>query len=66
MIVRSTTRLSHTRSAVSVGARSNVAAKGFVNAPTKTVTIPANARRLHPKLIDARGRARAAISRRRR
>ena len=52
VIVRSTTRLSHTRSAVRVGPRRSVAAKGFIDAPSKTVTIPANARRLHPKLIE--------------
>ena len=52
VIVRSTTRLSHTRSAVRVGARTDVAARGFVDAPSKTVTIPANARRLHPKVIE--------------
>ncbi len=52
VIVRSTTRLSHTRSAVRVGPRMSVAAKGFIDAPSKTVTIPANARRLHPKLIE--------------
>jgi indolepyruvate ferredoxin oxidoreductase alpha subunit len=56
VIVRSTTRLSHTRSAVRVGPRSGVAAKGFIDAPTKTVTIPANARRLHPKLIEREAR----------
>lgn len=51
VIVRSTTRLSHTRSVVKVGERVEVAPKGFVNSSTKTVTIPANARRLHPKVI---------------
>ena len=50
VIVRSTTRLSHTRSAVRLGPRQAVAAKGFVGQPSKTVAIPANARRLHPKL----------------
>lgn len=52
VIVRSTTRLSHTRSAVNVGPREERASKGFVDQPTKTVTIPANARRLHPKVVD--------------
>jgi len=50
VILRSTTRLSHTRSAVRVGPRDAPPAKGFVDQPTKTVAIPANARRLHPKL----------------
>ncbi len=52
VIVRSTTRLSHTRSIVRMGERVAPPPKGFVDAPGKTVTIPANARRLHPKLIE--------------
>lgn len=52
VILRSTTRLSHTRSLVRVGTRKTPPSKGFVNAPTRTVTIPANARRLHPKVIE--------------
>ena len=51
VIVRSTTRLSHTRSAVRTGPRVEQAPKGFVDTPSKTVTIPANARRLHPKVV---------------
>ncbi len=51
VIVRSTTRLSHTRSAVRIGPRVEQAPKGFVDTPSKTVTIPANARRLHPKVV---------------
>jgi indolepyruvate ferredoxin oxidoreductase alpha subunit len=50
VILRSTTRLSHTRSAVRLGPRDAPPSKGFVDQPTKTVAIPANARRLHPKL----------------
>jgi len=50
VIVRTTTRLSHTRSAVRVGPRVEPPAKGFVDQPAKTVAIPANARRRHPKL----------------
>ena len=50
VILRSTTRLSHTRSAVRLGSRDEPPAKGFVDQPTKTVAIPANARQLHPKL----------------
>lgn len=37
--MRSTTRLSHTRSVVTTGPREERAPKGFVNAPGKTVTI---------------------------
>lgn len=51
VIVRSTTRLSHTRSVVQVGPRRAPAPKGFIDDATRTVTIPANARRLHPKVI---------------
>ncbi|HRK24378.1 MAG TPA: indolepyruvate ferredoxin oxidoreductase subunit alpha [Beijerinckiaceae bacterium] len=56
VIVRSTTRLSHTRSMVRVGVRSEVPGKGFVETSTKTVTIPANARRLHPKVLEREAR----------
>lgn len=52
VIVRSTTRLSHTRSLVEVGEREVPPPKGFVASSAKTVTIPANARRLHPKVIE--------------
>ena len=52
VILRSTTRLSHTRSAVRIGPRVESPPKGFVDQPTKTVAIPANARRLHPKLAE--------------
>jgi indolepyruvate ferredoxin oxidoreductase alpha subunit len=51
VILRGTTRLSHTRSVVRVGERSEPPRRGFVGDTTKTVTIPANARRLHPKVI---------------
>lgn len=52
VIVRGTTRLSHTRSVVTVGERSVPPSRGFVNDASRTVTIPANARRLHPKVIS--------------
>ena len=52
VIVRSTTRLSHTRSVVRVGERHVPPPRGFVGNAQKTVTIPANARRLHPKVIE--------------
>jgi len=51
VILRGTTRLSHTRSVVRVGARTVPPSRGFVGDHTRTVTIPANARRLHPKVI---------------
>ena len=56
VIVRSTTRLSHTRSIVRVGERRVPPSRGFVNNPQKTVAIPANARRMHPKVIEREAR----------
>ncbi len=52
IIVRSTTRLSHTRSSVHLNERSEVALKKFVENPDKNVMIPSNARTRHPKLIE--------------
>ncbi|MCC2111518.1 MAG: indolepyruvate ferredoxin oxidoreductase subunit alpha, partial [Hyphomicrobiales bacterium] len=56
VIVRSTTRLSHTRSSVFVGKREEHEPKGFVGNSQKTVAIPANARRAHPKLFEREAR----------
>src|ERR1017187_6139288 len=44
VIVRSTTRLSHTRSAVTVGDRKVPPPRGFIEKPSKNVMIPAYAR----------------------
>ena len=52
VIVRSTTRLSHTRSPVQLGNRVEVESRGFVENPTKNVMIPSNARTQHPKLVE--------------
>ncbi|MBL6932386.1 MAG: indolepyruvate ferredoxin oxidoreductase subunit alpha [Rhodospirillales bacterium] len=52
VIVRSTTRLSHTRSPVSLGDRVEVESRGFVENPNKNVMIPSNARTQHPKLLE--------------
>jgi len=52
VIVRSTTRLSHTRSVVKLGERIEAATKGFVLNPNKNVMIPSNARIRHPQLIE--------------
>ncbi|RAI43385.1 indolepyruvate ferredoxin oxidoreductase subunit alpha [Rhodoplanes roseus] len=51
VILRGTTRLSHTRSVVRAGPRRVPPSRGFIGDHTRTVTIPANARRLHPKVI---------------
>lgn len=59
VIVRSTTRMSHTRSAVRLGRRVVPAARPFIEDTRKTVMIPAHARMRHPMLIE-RERAVAA------
>lgn len=52
VIVRSTTRLSHTRSLVATGARREIESRGFVENPNKNVMIPTNARVRHPQMIQ--------------
>lgn len=52
VIVRSTTRLCHTRSLVTVGERTEVAARPFEEDARKTVMIPAHARLRHPALLE--------------
>ena len=52
VIVRATTRLSHTRSPVMVGPRKEVEAKGWVDDSKKTVMIPGYARIRHPLVVE--------------
>lgn len=52
VILRSTTRLSHTRSPVRLGSRESAPAKGFQDNPVKNVMIPAHARQRHPHLLE--------------
>jgi indolepyruvate ferredoxin oxidoreductase alpha subunit len=52
VIVRGTTRLSHTRSPVAVGPRTEVPARPFIENPAKNVMIPAHARRRHAAVIE--------------
>jgi len=52
VIVRSTTRLSHTRSVVRVGERIEPVPRGFLEQPSKNVMIPAHARVRHPVLVE--------------
>ena len=52
VIVRATTRLSHTRSAVFVGPRKEAESKGWVGNTKKTVMIPGYARMRHPLVIE--------------
>jgi len=56
VIVRSTTRLSHTRSAVAVGARKEVPPRGFLEKPSKNVMIPAYARLRHTAVLEREAR----------
>ncbi|MBE9539259.1 MAG: indolepyruvate ferredoxin oxidoreductase subunit alpha [Proteobacteria bacterium] len=52
VIVRSTTRLSHTRSLVQTGERVELECKGFLEEPRKNVMIPGHARLRHGALIE--------------
>ncbi|MBK6287107.1 MAG: indolepyruvate ferredoxin oxidoreductase subunit alpha [Pseudomonadales bacterium] len=52
VIVRSTTRLSHTRSLVRTGERREHAGKGFLELPGKNVMIPGHARIRHRALLE--------------
>ncbi|MCP5026923.1 MAG: indolepyruvate ferredoxin oxidoreductase subunit alpha [Actinomycetia bacterium] len=56
VIVRSTTRLSHTRSLVRTGERHEVAPRPFIADPAKAVMIPGHARLRHPLLLDREAR----------
>ena len=58
VLVRSTTRLSHTRSAVALGARSEAPERSFVEQPAKNVMIPAHARGRHVAIIEREERLR--------
>ncbi|MBI5263555.1 MAG: indolepyruvate ferredoxin oxidoreductase subunit alpha [Bradyrhizobium sp.] len=52
VIVRGTTRLSHTRSPVRVGTRTDIPGRGFLEQPAKNVMIPAHARRRHGVVLE--------------
>ena len=58
VLVRSTTRLSHTRSAVALGTRSEAPERSFVEQPAKNVMIPAHARGRHVAIIEREERLR--------
>jgi len=51
-IVRTTTRLAHTRSPVALGARQEAPARGFNESPAKNVMIPAHARLRHVAVLE--------------
>ena len=52
VIVRSTTRLSHTRSPVTLGERHEPPARPFIGKPAKNVMIPAYARPRHSAVLE--------------
>ena len=52
VIVRGTTRLSHTRSPVAIGPRIEHPSRGFLENPAKNVMIPAHARRRHTVVLE--------------
>lgn len=52
VIVRGTTRLSHTRSPVAIGPRTEHPSRGFNETPAKNVMIPAHARRRHTAVLE--------------
>ncbi len=56
VIVRSTTRLSHTRSPVVVNAGRELPSRGFLEKPSKNVMIPAYARPRHAAVIEREAR----------
>jgi indolepyruvate ferredoxin oxidoreductase, alpha subunit len=59
VIVRSTTRLSHTRSAVAIGDRKEPPPRGFIEKPAKNIMIPAYARLRHGVVIEREARLKA-------
>ncbi len=62
VIVRSTTRLSHTRSAVMIGDRVEPPPRKFIEDPAKNVMIPAHARRRHGVVLEREARLKAHFS----
>jgi indolepyruvate ferredoxin oxidoreductase alpha subunit len=58
VILRSTTRLSHTRSPVQASTRTEAPPRGFVEKPQKNVMIPANARGRHVAILEREDRLR--------
>ena len=68
VIMRSTTRLSHTRSPVTIGERHEPPARPFIEKPAKNVMIPAYARPRHSAVLERETKlkayfAQAAINR---
>lgn len=59
VIVRATTRLSHTRSPVAIGERHEPAQRPFIEKPSKNVMIPAYARPRHGAVIEREAKLKA-------
>jgi indolepyruvate ferredoxin oxidoreductase, alpha subunit len=62
VIVRSTTRLSHTRSSVAIGDRDEPPPRGFIEKPSKNVMIPAHARPRHSAVIEREAKLKAYLA----
>ncbi|MBZ0129731.1 MAG: indolepyruvate ferredoxin oxidoreductase subunit alpha [Rhodobacteraceae bacterium] len=62
VMVRATTRLSHTRSTVTPGERIEVAPRPFTESPAKNVMIPAHARLRHPEVLKREDMLKEALS----
>src|SRR5450759_3114877 len=62
VIVRSTTRLSHTRSAVAIGDRKEPPPRPFIEKPSKNVMIPAYARPRHALVIEREAKLKAYLT----
>jgi len=61
VIVRGTTRLSHTRSPVAIGERQARAPRAFIESPAKNVMIPAHARRRHAAVLEREAKLKAYL-----
>ena len=61
VIVRCTTRLSHTRSPVAVGPRKEVPSRGFNENPRKNVMIPAHAKLRHLAVLEREAKLQAYL-----
>ncbi len=61
VIVRGTTRLSHTRSPVALGPRQEVPQRPFIENPAKNVMIPAHARRRHALVLEREAKLKAYL-----
>jgi len=61
VIVRGTTRLAHTRSAVTLGPRTERASLGYLEDPRKNVMIPAHARPRHVAVLEREAKLKAYL-----